>query len=76
MLKQYYEYCCANIRKHKTPLSTGHKTVDTVVSDKKIDIAPVYERDALIGHTLFMFSQVKLAMEIFQPVVLGGINMP
>lgn len=70
--KALFEFCCGNIRRHKTPLSSGHQAIESAASEKKIDVGPVYERDFLISHTLFMFSQVQLAMEIFQPVVLGG----
>ena len=55
--------------------SKGSESV-AKMSDKRIDIGPVYERDALISHTLYMFSQVQIAMEIFQPVVVGGIGGP
>jgi len=69
VMKPVYEYCCGNVRKHKTPLGSGkaNKIDESVVkmSDKRIEIAPVQERDSLIGHTLFMFSQVQIAMEIF-----------
>jgi len=65
----------------KTPLNVGQGTrgKESLIIQKKlmmesqevVDIAPISDRESLIGHTLWMFSKVQLSLETFQPVVIG-----
>lgn len=71
-MKAEYDFCCLNIKKIKTPLSgavgkvgkgtMGRQPINVqkmqLGFDKKIDIAPISDRESLISHTLWMFSQV------------------
>lgn len=75
------ETCCQNVRRMKTPLNVGQGTrgKESLIIQKKlmmesqevVDIAPISDRESLIGHTLWMFSKVQLSLETFQPVVIG-----
>jgi hypothetical protein len=40
-------------------------------AEERVEIAPIIDRESLIGHTLWMFNQVQLSLETFQPVIIG-----
>lgn len=75
------ETCCQNVRRMRSPLNVGQGTrgKESLIIQKKImmeseevvEIAPISDRESLIGHTLWMFSKVQLSLETFQPVVIG-----